>query len=73
MGNSVLERMVQLTTRSPRFRDLMRDLFAGSQDYSSLKPRVYHSLPKIAAEALASTLWTAPEPTDRFPDAFRAM
>lgn len=57
MGKSVLERMVQLTDRSPRFRELMRDLFAGSQEYSDLKQRVYRSLPRIAAEALASTLW----------------
>ena len=72
MGKSVLERMVQLTAHSPRFRDLMRDLFAGSQDYSNLKRRVYHSLPRIAAEALVSTLWTAEKSADRFPDAHEA-
>jgi hypothetical protein len=49
--------MVQLTARSPRFRDLMRDLFSGSQDYATLKQRLYLSLPKITAEALVSTLW----------------
>jgi len=59
MGDSVIERMVQLTARSPRFRDLMRDLFAGVQEYSTLRNRLYKSLPKIAAEALASTLWQA--------------
>jgi geranylgeranyl reductase family protein len=57
MGDSVIERMVQLTTRSPKFQDLMRDLFAGSQGYSDLRDRVYRSLPRIAAEALVSTLW----------------
>lgn len=57
MGDSVVERMVQLTTRSRGFRDLMRDLFAGVQEYSTLRNRVYRSLPKIAAEALVSTLW----------------
>jgi len=57
MGDSVTERMIQLTARSPRFRDLMRDLFAGVQEYSALRSRVYRSLPKIAAEALVSTLW----------------
>lgn len=31
LGGSVLERMVQLTGRSARFRDLMRDLFAGTR------------------------------------------
>jgi len=59
MGDSVIERMVQLTARSPRFRDLMRDLFAGVQEYSTLRSRLYRSLPKIAAEALVSTLWQA--------------
>ncbi|HZP16730.1 MAG TPA: NAD(P)/FAD-dependent oxidoreductase, partial [Terriglobales bacterium] len=57
MGGAVIERMIQLTARSPRFRELMRDLFAGSQEYSNLKQRLYRSLPKIAAEALVSTLW----------------
>ena len=59
MGDSVIERMVQLTARSPRFSDLMRDLFAGVQEYSTLRSRLYRSLPKIAAEALVSTLWQA--------------
>ena len=55
LGRSVLERMVQLTARSPRFRELMRDLFAGTQEYSNLKRRVQRNLPAIAAEALMST------------------
>ena len=57
LGGSVLERMVELTGSSTRFRQLMRDLFSGAQEYSTLKKRVYRSLPKIAAEALVSTLW----------------
>jgi geranylgeranyl diphosphate/geranylgeranyl-bacteriochlorophyllide a reductase len=57
MGGAVIERMVQLTARSPQFRGLMRDLFAGAQEYSGLRQRLYRSLPKIAAEALASILW----------------
>lgn len=57
LGGSVLERMVQLTGSSTRFRQLMRDLFSGAQEYSTLKKRVYRSLPKIAAEALVTTLW----------------
>jgi len=59
LGGSVLERMVQLTGSSNRFRQLMRDLFSGAQEYSTLKKRVYRSLPKIAAEALVSTLWSS--------------
>src|SRR5579864_111403 len=68
MGGPVIERMVQLTGRSPRFRELMRDLFSGAQGYSDLKQRLYLSLPKIAAESLVSTLWQHHEPliqTDR--------
>ena len=57
LGGSVLERMVQLTSSSAKFRQLMRDLFSGAQEYSGLKQRVYRSMPRIAAEALVSTLW----------------
>jgi geranylgeranyl diphosphate/geranylgeranyl-bacteriochlorophyllide a reductase len=57
MGTPLIERMIHLTARSPRFRELMRDLFAGAQDYATLKQRVYRSLPKIAAQALVSALW----------------
>lgn len=57
LGASVIEQMVRLTARSERFRDLMRDLFAGSQGYSDLRQRLYLSLPAIAAQALVSTLW----------------
>jgi flavin-dependent dehydrogenase len=56
LGGSVTERMVELTRRSARFRELMRDLFAGTQEYSNLRQRVKRSLPRIAAEALISTL-----------------
>ena len=60
MGDAVIERMVQLTARSTRFRELMRDLFAGTQEYSDLRERVYRNLPRIAAEAVVSTVWTPP-------------
>jgi flavin-dependent dehydrogenase len=63
MGGPVIERMVQLTARSPRFRHLMRDLFSGSQNYARLKQRIYLSLPKIAAEALVNTLWQREQKT----------
>jgi len=61
MGGPVIERMVQLTARSARFRELIRDLFAGTQEYSGLRGRVYRSLPTIAAESLVSTLWQPSE------------
>ena len=63
MGGPVIERMVQLTTRSPRFRDLMRDLFSGSQDYATLQQRLYLSMPKIVAEALVGALWQRDQKT----------
>ncbi len=56
MGGSVIERMVQLTTLSARFRELMRDLFAGVQEYSGLKERLYKSLPRIVTEAFIGTV-----------------
>jgi len=57
LGGSVLERMVQLTGLSASFRDIMQDLFAGTQEYSGLRQRVKRNLPRIAAEALVSTIW----------------
>jgi len=57
MGGAVIERMVSLTERSASFRELMRDLFAGTQEYSNLKQRVRRSLPRIAGETLASAIW----------------
>lgn len=56
LGAPVIERMVQLTSYSARFRDLMRDLFAGAQEYSGLRRRLYRSLPRIAREVLAGAL-----------------
>lgn len=57
MAGSVVERMIQLTERSPRFRDIMRDLFSGAQEYADLRERVYNSLPRIAAETVMSIVW----------------
>jgi flavin-dependent dehydrogenase len=59
MGGSAIERMIQLTGHSTQFRVLMRDLFAGTQEYSDLRQRLYRSLPRIAAETLVSTLWSS--------------
>ncbi|HEX3104153.1 MAG TPA: NAD(P)/FAD-dependent oxidoreductase [Terriglobales bacterium] len=57
MGGSVIERMIQLTQRSASFREIMRDLFSGAQEYSDLRERVYEKLPRILLEAVAGTLW----------------
>jgi flavin-dependent dehydrogenase len=55
-GDSVLERMVSLTTHSATFRDLMSDLFAGIQGYGDLRARLGRILPAVMAESLAGTL-----------------
>jgi flavin-dependent dehydrogenase len=60
LGGEVIERMVQLTARSPHFRELMRDLFAGTQEYAGLRRRVYWGLPRIGAEALINSMWHSP-------------
>jgi geranylgeranyl reductase family protein len=41
---SVPKRMVQLVRQSPRFHDLMQDLFAGTQGYLDLKARLLRNL-----------------------------
>jgi len=41
---SVPQRMVQFTRRSPRFADIMQDLFAGRQPYLGLKKRLMQNL-----------------------------
>jgi hypothetical protein len=55
-GESVLERMVSLTSHSESFRSLMSDLFAGIQGYRDLRSRLYRILPALMAEGLAGTL-----------------
>lgn len=42
--STVPARMVQFIRRSPRFRDLMQDLFAGTQPYLGLKSRLLRNL-----------------------------
>ena len=42
LGGAITTRMVQLLNYSPAFRDLMRDVFSGSQDYRTLKRRVWN-------------------------------
>ncbi len=41
---TVPQRMVQFMRRSPRFRGLMQDLFAGTQPYSELRGRLLRNL-----------------------------
>jgi flavin-dependent dehydrogenase len=55
-GASVLERMISLTGESESFRELMSDLFAGTQGYRGLSDRVYRILPSVISSGLAGTL-----------------
>jgi len=44
LGDAITTRMVQLVNYSPTFRDLIRDIFSGAQDYRSLKCRLWSQL-----------------------------
>jgi flavin-dependent dehydrogenase len=44
LGSAITTRMVQLLNYSPAFRDLIRDVFSGAQDYRSLKRRLWDQL-----------------------------
>lgn len=44
LWGAVTSRMVQFTRLSPKFRDVMQDLFAGTQPYIGLKRRLFRNL-----------------------------
>src|SRR3984893_7019217 len=50
VGGAITTRMVQLLNYSPAFRDLIRDVFSGAQDYRSLKRRLWSQLGITLAE-----------------------
>jgi flavin-dependent dehydrogenase len=56
LGTAVTTRMVQLMRRSPVFRQLMADLFSGTQDYTSLKRRLWGQLGVTVSDFVASVL-----------------
>jgi flavin-dependent dehydrogenase len=56
LGDAVTTRMIQFIRRSPTFCALMRDLFSGSQDYRSLKRRLWSSLGLTFSEIVGSFL-----------------
>ena len=60
--SSVPARMVQFTARSPRFADIMQDLFAGRQPYLGLKRRLMRNLNGSLYEIAMSLgpTWLAP-------------
>ena len=55
-GESVLERMVSLAAQSASIRDLLSDLFGGTQGYRDLRPRLRKILPSALAEGLSAML-----------------
>ncbi len=52
LGGAVTTRMVQLLNCSPTFRDLIRDVFSGAQDYRTLKRRLWSQLGMTLSEFL---------------------
>jgi len=54
LGAAITTRMVQMLKRSPTFRELIRDVFSGSQDYRSLKGRLWNQLGISMAEFVRS-------------------
>ncbi len=56
LGTSIPSRMVQLMRKSPVFRQLVGDLFSGSQDYTSLKRRLWGHLGMNVSEFIANVL-----------------
>jgi flavin-dependent dehydrogenase len=66
LGTSVTTRMVQFLRRSPVFRQLVADLFSGSQDYTSLKQRLWGHLGISVSEFISNVLNVEP-PAVRLP------
>src|SRR5580704_2781474 len=56
VGGAITTRMVQLLNYSPAFRDLVRDIFSGSQSYRTLKKRLWSQLGITIAEFAHSFL-----------------
>jgi len=60
LGGAITTRMVQLLNCSPTFRDLIRDVFSGAQDYRTLKRRLFSQVGATVAELLHSFFGSAP-------------
>jgi flavin-dependent dehydrogenase len=61
LGGAVNTRVIQFIRRSPAFCSLMRDIFSGSQDYRTLKRRLWSQLGLTFSEIFWSFL--RPEPS----------
>jgi flavin-dependent dehydrogenase len=55
-GESILERMVALTEQSEGIRDLMSDLFAGTQNYRDLRSRLLRIVPSLMLAGLNGSI-----------------
>jgi flavin-dependent dehydrogenase len=60
LGGAITTRMVQLLNCSPTFRDLIRDVFSGSQDYRTLKRRLWNQVGVTMLEFARSFLSAGP-------------
>src|ERR1019366_8983741 len=69
LGDAVTTRMIQFIDRSPTFRALMADVFGGSQDYCSLKRRLWAQCGTILAEFVGSLMKGQPALAKRAPEA----
>ncbi len=56
LGGAITTRMVQFLNHSPAFRDVVRDIFSGSQEYRTLKRRLWNQLGVTAVEIARSFL-----------------
>ena len=61
LGGAITTRMVQVLNYSPAFRDLVRDVFSGTQDYRSLKRRLWNQL-GITITEITRNIFATPEP-----------
>ncbi len=55
-GESIPERMVALTEQSESIRDLMSDLFAGTQNYRDLRSRLLRIVPSLMLDGLTGSM-----------------
>ena len=60
LGGAVATRMIQFIERSPTFHALMADLFSGSQDYCTLKRRLWAQCGTTLTEVVSSLLRRQP-------------
>jgi flavin-dependent dehydrogenase len=60
LGGAVATRMIQFIERSPTFRALMADVFAGAQDYCSLKRRLWAQCGTTLTEVVGSLMKSQP-------------